>query len=222
MAANRLTPTSDTIGDVSGDDLMDDLAEEILALWNGSAIALTGIGGTANAIAAVLDPPLVDTLVDGMLFLLTPQANNTTTATLALNAASPVLITSLRGNSLNGGELGAGATALLRYDGATSKHKLISHPASRGQRATSTIAGFTITPDADPPLLRLTGTLAADQTLTLGTAGAIRGDYFDITRDGPAGFNWSIGGLVTLATKAWCRVVFDGTTWYLHQYGTLP
>jgi hypothetical protein len=117
MALDRLVPTSSTPGAVTGDDYMDEVAEEVTGLWNRSVCSLTSIAGTADAITAVLAPALTAGLVDGMAFWLTPAANNTGAATIAINGAPAVDIVDVDGNPLTAGAIVTGRKFLLVADG---------------------------------------------------------------------------------------------------------
>lgn len=113
MALDRLVPTSSTIGAVTGDDYMDKVAEEITGLWNRSTCSLTNVAGTGDAITADMAPALTAGLVEGMSFWLTPTANNTGAATIAINGAAAVDIVDVDGNPLAGGALATGRRYLL-------------------------------------------------------------------------------------------------------------
>ncbi len=78
-------------------------------------------------------------------------------------------------------------------------------------------ASMTLSPLKTPSLIRLTGTLTANRTLTLDTTNAWPGCEFEVAFDGGLGiFGLTIAGLdlgATLAVLAGGRrrVVFDGT-----------
>lgn len=105
---------------------------------------------------------------------------------------------------------------LLTLAGAPALQAALS-----GHRLISTDAGGSLTVGTDPWRVRHTGTLTADRTITLNTAGAVAGATFRITRTGGGAFNLSIGGLKNLATNTWAAVVYDGAAWYLAEYGAL-
>jgi hypothetical protein len=85
----------------------------------------------------------------------------------------------------------------------------------------SSDADFTLTPQVSRPMVRHTGTLTADRTITLSTTDAWNGCTFRVTRTGSGAFNLSVGGLKNLATNGWCEVVYDGSAWRLAQFGSL-
>lgn len=80
---------------------------------------------------------------------------------------------------------------------------------------TVNISGMTVA--SNGAFIRLTGTLTADRTITLSTAGAADGDQRTYVRTGGGAFNWSIGGLTNLAQNQGCLVVYDKTAgaWFL-------
>lgn len=76
---------------------------------------LTSIGGTANAITA--SAAGVTAYRTGQIFAITPASTNNGTATLNVNGLGVVAILKQGSNPLAGGDLVAGAGALLQYDG---------------------------------------------------------------------------------------------------------
>lgn len=113
MTADRLTPTSLTPPPVPGVDYMDAVAEELAALYDASVLTLSGVGGTANAIAASVAPPLTGGIVAGMAFWLTPALNNTGPATVNIGATGARAVTTDSGAALGANALAAGRTCLL-------------------------------------------------------------------------------------------------------------
>lgn len=91
----------------------------------------------------------------------------------------------------------------------------------RKQATVTTDADFTLTAGTSAELQRHTGALTADRVITLATAGAQVGDAFEIARSGSGAFNLSVGELKDLVTGSWCRVVFDGSAWYVAAAGSL-
>lgn len=114
----RQTITSATAGAVTGDDLMDNLAEHIRRFWDASALPLTAVGGTGNAVTATLTPALQSGLVEGMKFTITWAAGNTGGVTLALNGGSAVAVLDAAGAALTAGALTTGQRALIEYVGS--------------------------------------------------------------------------------------------------------
>lgn len=114
----RTTLTSATPGPITGDDYMDNVAEHVRRFWNVSALPLTSVGGTANAVTATLTPALLAGLVEGMKFTLTWGAANTGAVTLSLNGATAVAVLDASGSALAGGEVGAGVRSLVEYVGS--------------------------------------------------------------------------------------------------------
>jgi hypothetical protein len=95
-------------------------SERMKQLFDASALPLTAIGGTANAVTATLDPVLDGSgLVDGMKFTLTFAATNTGGMTLAINGGSAIAILDNQGAALVAGAVASGMRALLEYIGGS-------------------------------------------------------------------------------------------------------
>lgn len=104
-------------GPATGAAVMTNLNSHVSRLWDASALPLTAIGGTANAITATLAPALLSGLVTGMKFTLTWAATNTGPVTLSLNGATAQPVVAASGAALTGGALVAGTRALLEWVG---------------------------------------------------------------------------------------------------------
>ena len=116
--AIRDTFNSGTAGAVTGDAYMDQTAAHLKVLYDNSAIKLTSVAGTANAVTAILDPVLdVGGLVDGMKFTLTWAASNTIGVTLAINGGAALSVLDSGGIALIAGSTAAGLRSLLEYVG---------------------------------------------------------------------------------------------------------
>jgi hypothetical protein len=85
----------------------------------------------------------------------------------------------------------------------------------------TTDAAATVSPSVTNTTVLHTGTLTANRTVTLSTAGVTTGSVIRVVRTGTGAFSLTIGGLKALATNTWCDVVFNGTVWQLTAYGTL-
>lgn len=117
MATRNLPDTIDTAPPgPDGATYADAVAAEVEALWNGVVNALTGIGGSGNAITAVCDPPLIDDYVHGQTFWLIPDANNTGAATIDIDFRGAVDIVDFAGAALVEDDLVAGQGVMLVYD----------------------------------------------------------------------------------------------------------
>lgn len=113
-----LTPPPLPGGGPSG--LLRQYSERFKTLFDASALPLTAVGGTADAVTATLDPPLgTGGLVDGMKFEITWAATNTAGVTLALNGGSAVSVLNAAGLALSAGEIGLGLRSLLEYIGGS-------------------------------------------------------------------------------------------------------
>lgn len=117
MAVDRLTPTSSTPGAVTGDDYMDAVAEEILALWKFVTVPLSiESGSSANVIYAAGAVALPGTgLADGMRFSLEMALDNTSTMTISVDGEAFVALVDSEGNALSSGSLQAGVIYDLAY-----------------------------------------------------------------------------------------------------------
>ena len=103
-------------GGVSG--LMQQYSERFKTLFDASALPLTTVAGTANAVTAALDPPLDGGgLVDGMKFEITWGAANTAGVTLAINGGSALSVLNAAGGALVANDIGSGLRSLLEYIG---------------------------------------------------------------------------------------------------------
>lgn len=116
--ANRTTFSDLSPPPVPGDDFFAQYAERLKQLFDNSAIKLTAIGGTADAVTASLDPLLDGSgLVDGMKFTLTFGAANTGAMTLAINGGSALALQDPGGAALTAGAVASGLRALIEYIG---------------------------------------------------------------------------------------------------------
>lgn len=118
--ASRSTTSGASTPPVTGPDFLDEYAARIGTLFDASALPLTAIGGTADAVTATLDPALgVGGLVDGMKFTLTWAASNTAGVTLALNGAAAIAVVGPDGTALAAGSVGSGLRSLIEYIGGS-------------------------------------------------------------------------------------------------------
>lgn len=157
------------------------------------------------------------------------------TATLAaLNGKEPTILPGTISQYWRGDKswqtLDKAAVGLSSVDNTSDLAKPIStatQTALNGKAAIGVIATIaananaTVTPTATAYQVFHTGTLTADRTLTLTTAGMTTGSVIRFTRTGTGAFNLIIGGLKNLATNTWCDVVFNGSAWVLTAYGSL-
>ncbi|MCX5569594.1 hypothetical protein [Kaistia nematophila] len=117
--ADWILPNSSTPGVVTGDAYMDAVQAKVARLSQGMNIQLSGVGGTANAITATLDPAPISGLANGMLFVLPVSVSNTGAVTLAINGGAAANVVDLLGSALTAGRFPAGSRQLLTYsDGA--------------------------------------------------------------------------------------------------------
>jgi hypothetical protein len=129
MTVSRVLPGSSD--STAGSAYTDRVKEEVSALWDRSVCTLTSIGGTANAITAILAPALSAGLVEGMGFWLTPAVDTTGAATIAINGGSAVSIVDAAGAALPAGALKSGRRYLLVYDATASKLRALGTSEAR-------------------------------------------------------------------------------------------
>jgi hypothetical protein len=116
--ASRTTLSELSSPPVTGAALLEEYADRLKTLFDASALPLTSIGGTGNAVTATLDPALDGGgLVDGMKFEITWGAANTAGVTLALNGGSALAVLDPAGTALVAGAIGSGLRSLLEYIG---------------------------------------------------------------------------------------------------------
>ena len=87
----------------------------------------------------------------------------------------------------------------------------------------------TLTVQLDAPTQRWATTLTANRTVTLSTSGAITGDALRVVRTGLGAFTLTVQTptpttiyVLPSSTKSWGDFVFDGSTWVIAAYGTIP
>lgn len=115
---SRNTFSGSSTGPVTGPAFLDQYSLLMDVLFDASSLPLTGVGGTANAVTAALDPVLpVGGLVDGMKFTLTWAAANTAGVTLALNGGAAVPVLDASGAALVAGAVTAGLRSVIEYVG---------------------------------------------------------------------------------------------------------
>lgn len=103
---------------VLGTSWLAEYADRIKTLFDASALPLTSVGGTGDAVTATLDPELDSGgLVEGMRFGITWGADNTGAATLAINGAAAVDLLDANGSALTTGALAAGRRDMIEYVG---------------------------------------------------------------------------------------------------------
>jgi len=124
--AIRTVPTSSSTPPITGPVYMNAVSAAIAQLFNASALPLTSIGGTANAITATLDPPLVTGLANGMSFWLTPASNNSGATTIAINGAAAQAIRDSAGTALAAGVLQAGVQCMITWNSAAGHFRILN------------------------------------------------------------------------------------------------
>ncbi len=81
--------TSATVGAVSGDNYMDNVAEKITALFNNMALIPTAITNSGNDYTITVDPVLTADVTAGMRFTVKPNATNTGPARIRVTSGNP-------------------------------------------------------------------------------------------------------------------------------------
>jgi hypothetical protein len=129
---DRTIPNTDTVGPPgpSGGDFANKVAAEVQRIWDLVPNMLVNIGGSADAITAECDPPLVSSYIHGQRFWLIPSANNTGSVTINIDSRGQVDVVSYDGQQLQAGDLVAGEGTELVYDGVNNQMRLV-HPTAR-------------------------------------------------------------------------------------------
>jgi hypothetical protein len=118
---NRTTVSGASTPPLAPVDYFNEYAERLDTLFDASALPLTSIGGTGDAVTATLDPALASAgvFVDGMKFTLTWGAANTAGVTLAINGGAALPVLDAAGDALATGSLDSGLRSLIEYVGGS-------------------------------------------------------------------------------------------------------
>jgi len=129
---DRTIPNTDTVGPPgpSGGEFANKVAAEVQRIWELVPNMLVNIGGSADAITAECDPPLISSYIHGQRFWLIPAANNTGPVTIDIDQRGQVDVVSYDGQQLQAGDLVAGEGTELVYDGDNNQMRLV-HPTAR-------------------------------------------------------------------------------------------
>lgn len=129
---DRTIPNTDTVGPPgpSGGEFANKVAAEVQRIWDLVPNMLVNIGGSADAITAKCEPPLVSSYIHGQRFWLIPAANNTGPVTIDIDERGQVDVVSYDGQQLQAGDLVAGEGTELVYDGDNNQMRLV-HPTAR-------------------------------------------------------------------------------------------
>lgn len=129
---DRNLPDTDDTGPPgpSGGDYADEVAAEVERIWDLVPNVLANIGGSANAITAECDPPLIKAYSHGQQFWLVPGANNSGPVTIDIDSRGPVDLVAYDGQALQEDDLISGEGTALVYDGDNGQMRL-THPTAR-------------------------------------------------------------------------------------------
>lgn len=121
--ANRTTYSGSSTPPLTGVDFLNEYSQRNKQLFDNSAIKLTAVAGTVNAVTASLDP-LLDGggLVDGMKFTVTWGATNTGGMTLAINGGAGIAVVDAQGAALIASAVVSGLRSLIEYIGGQFRH----------------------------------------------------------------------------------------------------
>ncbi len=116
---NRTTVSGSSTPPLTPSAFFNEYAERIDTLFDASALPLTAVGGTGNAVTATLDPPLASAgvFVDGMKFTLTWAAQNTAGVTLQINGGAAIPVLNRQGQALDVAALVPGLRSMIEYIG---------------------------------------------------------------------------------------------------------
>ncbi|MBS8228401.1 hypothetical protein DYI42_19425, partial [Vannielia litorea] len=110
---------STTVGAITGDDYMDQIAGLLERLFGYATIPLTSVGGTGDAITASMPAgETADPLTETAQYALICAAANTGAVTLNIAGGGAVPVLDASGAALTGGELSAGHIIELAYRGS--------------------------------------------------------------------------------------------------------
>ena len=79
----------------------------------------------------------------------------------------------------------------------------------------------TFTPGLSAPTQRFTTTLTANRTVTLSSTNAVSGSWFFVERAADGEFALTVGGLIVLRKREWCRVEYTGAAYRVVASGSL-
>jgi len=115
----RTTTTSATVGNVAGDDYMDETGAHLDRLLDAGSFPISSIGGTANAVTGTVDAEFLDAgPVTGMKVTWTQGTTNTGSVTMALNSGSAAPVLDAQGSALAAGAVPAGMRVLAERVGS--------------------------------------------------------------------------------------------------------
>lgn len=147
MAATREPYRSSSPQDISGNDFLDQVADNATAFWKGISLPIVGVNGT-NDVTGTITPP-VATYSDGMVFQIEPV--NTNTGAVTFNGRQ---VTHADGSAMEAGEFQAGTLYTLRSWGGGFRIVDGGGSASGGgiyERVVFTSAGTWNKPDGIDP-----------------------------------------------------------------------
>lgn len=101
----------------TGLEFLDQYGDRGTQLFNAAIWPLSSVSGTANAVTASCDPPLLAGLVEHMKFLITWAADNTGGMTLAIDGGTPVPVLTASGSAMQAGDALTGVRVILEYVG---------------------------------------------------------------------------------------------------------
>jgi hypothetical protein len=138
----------------AGTAYMTNVADHIGVFYDASALRLTSIGGTANAVTAVVNPVLDAGLVAGMAFWFTATATNTGAMTMVIGSEAAVAITDAAAAALAAGAVVSGTTYKLLFDGTRlllmTRNPELVDPGAFVQYDPITVSGSLVKPTAFP------------------------------------------------------------------------
>jgi hypothetical protein len=138
----------------AGTAYMTNVADHIGVFYDASALRLTSIGGTADAVTAVVDPVLDAGLVAGMGFWFTATSTSTGPMTMVIGSEAAVAITDAAAAALAAGAVVSGTTYKLMFDGTRlllmTRNPEVVDPGAFVQYDVITFSGSLVKPTAFP------------------------------------------------------------------------
>ncbi len=201
VAATRSLPSTAAGSSLphSATDWQDKAHLIVAALWRYSAIPLTTVGGTANAITASIDTTVVDApaaLARGIKFSLIPSSTNTGGVTINVHSLGATDLLSADGSALAAGDLVSGRIYLIEYD-ASSKFRVVSAAAMGSDIIPARAPDYYIRDEKANGTAGGTATAGSMQTRTLNT----------VARNALAGTSLASNEFTLQAGSYWIRWV---------------
>lgn len=142
----------------SGPELVESATQEIAKLYQGNALVVQSVGGTANAITGST-VPAATALADGEMRQIKPGSTNTGSVTYNDNGLGAKQVVSAAGGFLGAGDLQSSTVYIMRYYAANDEWRVLTQLGT----GTASASNAYVT-------IGNTGSLSDERALTAGTA----------------------------------------------------